>query len=176
MQPLNLIVHNTSHNCCIGWAGMQEMNSTVQHCIWADLTRWEGLGTLKCSSLFYVTNLPLLQIKTHCSVIRIYWIEPFSSNIFLHGSWLWERCIAWFLALREMYQVWFVIVRLHLKLRLNNSIFLVGVTSEGGKCLSAKVMFLKVTSLMVLISANRLSGPEKSQMSPVSTVVCIVFL
>ena len=120
---------------------MQEMNSTVQHCIWADLTRWEGLGTLKCSSLFYVTNLPLLQIKTHCSVIRIYWIEPFSSNIFLHGSWLWERCIAWFLALREMYQVWFVIVRLHLKLRLNNSIFLVGVTSEGGKCLSAKVMF-----------------------------------
>ena len=43
--------------------------------------------------------------------------------------------------LREMYQVWFVIVRLHLKLRLNNSIFLVGVTSEGGKCLSAKVMF-----------------------------------
>ena len=68
-----------------------------------------------------------------------------------------------------MYQVWFVIVRLHLKLRLNNSIFLVGVTSEGGKCLSAKVMFLKVTSLMVLISANRLSGPEKSQMSPVST-------
>ena len=74
-------------------------------------------------------------------MIRIYWIEPFSSNIFLHGSWLWERCIAWFLALREMYQVWFVIVRLHLKLRLNNSIFLVGVTSEGGKCLSAKVMF-----------------------------------
>ena len=85
---------------------------------------------LHCPSFFYVTNLPLLHIKTHCSVIRVYWIKPFSSNIFLHDSWLWERC-----------QVWFVIVRLHLKLRLNNSIFLVGVTSEGGKCLSAKVMF-----------------------------------
>ena len=29
---------------------------------------------------------------------------------------------------------------------------------------------------MVFISSNRLSGTDKSQMSPVSTVVCIVFL
>ena len=114
---LSIWLFITLHNCCIGWAGMQEMNSTVQHCIWADLTRWEGLGTLKCSSLFYVTNLPLLQIKTH----HVLWYEfiglnpshqiyscmvPGFERDVSHGSWLWERCIKFGLWLWDFTSSW----------------------------------------------------------------------
>ena len=130
MQPFNLIVHNTSQLLYrMGWDARNELYCSALH-----MSRPYQVRRVGNTKVFF----PLLCNKPATIANKN---TLFCDTNLLDWTLLIKYILAWFLALREMYQVWFVIVRLHLKLRLNNSIFLVGVTSEGGKCLSAKVMF-----------------------------------
>ena len=88
MQPFNLIVHNTSQLLDrMGWDAGNELYFTALHLITPYQVRRVG-NTKVFFPLLCLTNVLLLQIRTHCSVIRINLMKTFSSNIFLHGSWL----------------------------------------------------------------------------------------
>ena len=84
MQPLNLIVHNTSQLLDrMGRDAGNELYFTALHLIRPYQVRRVG-NTKVFFPLLCLTNVLLLQIRTHCSVIRINSMKPFSSNT-LHG-------------------------------------------------------------------------------------------